>query len=583
MDSNNTSTPLRILLVEDSEHDWLAFRRAFQKSQVASEITRYVRTEEALERLIAGPSAGSGQAPSTLRLRSGQAGPGFDLVVTDYKLPGMSGLELCRELLARQVPLPLVLLTGTGTEHLAVQALKAGVDDYLIKDPGQGYLDLLPVVLPDVVRKYSDRLARQQAEEALRESEGRLRLLVQNMPVMIDAIDAEGNFVLWNRECEGVTGYSADEIIGNPKAMELLYPDLDRLERVTEEVAEHAADFRDFEWDIQCKESVKTVAWANISNQVPIPGWYQWAIGVDITERARAEEALRRRNRELALLNNASQAFTATLDLDQVLVTVLEEMRGLLDVTSSSVWLNDPETNELVCHQAIGPKSEAALGWRLAPGEGIAGWVARSGESLIVPDTRADKRHFKGVDQQIGLEMRSILSVPLQVKQNVVGVLQVVDTDVDRFKPTDLKLVESLAATAAIAIENAWLYQQLRNYAGQLEQRVQERTTQLQAQYARLEAILGSASDGIVVTDGQGQIIQANPVTQTWLTRTLSPEDATRLREAVRDLAMRDHERPESVLELMGLDLELTAAPISLPQPPPLAGGGREGRASQRW
>ena len=139
-----------------------------------------------------------------------------------------------------------------------------------------------------------DITERKRAEEALRESEERLCLLVQNMPAMIDAIDAEGNLVLWNRECERVTGYSADEIIGNPKAMELLYPNLERLERVMAKVAKHVSDFRDFERDIKCRDgSFKTVSWANISNQVPIPGWHQWAVGVDITERKRAEEQIK--------------------------------------------------------------------------------------------------------------------------------------------------------------------------------------------------------------------------------------------------------------------------------------------------
>ncbi len=164
MDSNSPSTPLRILLVEDSEYDWLAFRRAFKKSQVASQITRCVRAEEALERLgddaLAGPEV-------------------FDLVVADYKLPGMTGLELCRELLKSEVPLPLVLLTGAGTEHLAVEALKAGVDDYMIKDPDQGYLNLLPLVLPDVVQKYEDRLARRRAEKSLKEYSERLEETVE--------------------------------------------------------------------------------------------------------------------------------------------------------------------------------------------------------------------------------------------------------------------------------------------------------------------------------------------------------------------------------------------------------------------
>jgi PAS domain S-box-containing protein len=182
----------------------------------------------------------------------------------------------------------------------------------------------------------------------------------------------------------------------------------------------------------------------------------------ELAERKRAEETLRRRNRELALLNRASQAFTSTLDLDQVLVNVLEEIRRLLDVSASSVWLIDRETGELVCQQATGSQSETVRGWRLSPGQGLAGWVARTGESLIVPDTRANEHYFKGVDQQTGLPLRSVLAVPLRVRDSVIGVAQVVDTEVDRFQPTDLRLVESLATPAAIAIENAQLYEQAR-------------------------------------------------------------------------------------------------------------------------
>jgi len=163
-------------------------------------------------------------------------------------------------------------------------------------------------------------------------------------------------------------------------------------------------------------------------------------------------------NRNLALLSQASQALSSTLDLDQVLVTVLDEVRRMLDVVACSVWLLDPETDELVCRQATGPQSEIVRGWRLSPGEGLAGWVARSGESLIVPDAWTDERYFKGTDQQTNLELRSIVTVPLRVRQVVTGVLQVVDTDVGRFEPTDLELLEPLATTAAIAIENARLY-----------------------------------------------------------------------------------------------------------------------------
>lgn len=199
----------------------------------------------------------------------------------------------------------------------------------------------------------------------------------------------------------------------------------------------------------------------------------------DITDWKKAAEALEQRNRELALLHHASQTFSSTLDLNEVLASVLDEVRHLLDVVACSIWLVDSETDELVCQQVTGPHSDIVRDWRLAPGQGIAGWVAHSGESLIVPDIFADKRHFKGVDEQTGLKLRSILSVPLQVKEEILGVLQVVDEQVGRFDAVDLTLLEPLAASAAIAIENARLYEQVQQQTAELEYRVAERTREL--------------------------------------------------------------------------------------------------------
>ena len=178
----------------------------------------------------------------------------------------------------------------------------------------------------------------------------------------------------------------------------------------------------------------------------------------DITERKQTEEVLRQRNQELALLNRVGQALNSTLDLDQVLATILEEVRYLLGVIASSIWLVAPETDGLVCRQAIGPKNSVVRGWQLPMGEGIAGWVAYHGQSLIVPDVQDDERYFEGVDRRIGLGLRSVLCVPLRVRQDVIGVLQVVDTKIARFGERDQALLESLAVPAATAVENARLY-----------------------------------------------------------------------------------------------------------------------------
>jgi PAS domain-containing protein len=130
-------------------------------------------------------------------------------------------------------------------------------------------------------------------------------------------------------------------------------------------------------------------------------------------------------------------------------------------------------------------------------------------------------------------------------------------------------VARAFAGQSAVAIEHARLYDGLRSYTDVLEQRVQERTAEREAQYARLEAILSSVADGIIVADWEGKILQANPVAQGWLQHSLSLADVARLQQAIQELV---HEagvtQPSGarlaaiVVELKGLDLELRATPV---------------------
>ncbi len=169
---------------------------------------------------------------------------------------------------------------------------------------------------------------------------------------------------------------------------------------------------------------------------------------------------LAQRNHELQLLNRVNHAFISTRDLNRVLATVLEEVRQSLKVVACSAWLVDTETGDLVCRQVTDPQSKVVRGWRVSPGDGFVGWVAQNEQTLNIPDKLADSRHYQGVDTRTGLDLRSILSVPLRVKDNIIGVIQVVDASPNRFSLADQSLLESLAATTSIAIENARLYDQ---------------------------------------------------------------------------------------------------------------------------
>ncbi len=153
---------------------------------------------------------------------------------------------------------------------------------------------------------------REQAEEALRLNEERLRLIVQTMPVMMNALDAEGNVIAWNRECEVVTGYNAEEIIYNPRALELLYPNTIYPKQALTEWIQRGDNYRNWEWNIRCKDgTVKTLAWSNLSKQFPIPGWASWGTGIDITERKRAETEIRKALQQEKELNELKSRFVA--------------------------------------------------------------------------------------------------------------------------------------------------------------------------------------------------------------------------------------------------------------------------------
>ncbi len=215
-------------------------------------------------------------------------------------------------------------------------------------------------------------------------------------------------------------------------------------------------------------------------------------LGIDITERKQMELALeeerallaqkveertaelKQRNQELALLNRVGQMFSSTIELNQVLETVLNEMHRLLHITATSFWVRVPETGELVCQQATGPDRETVIGWRLASGQGIVGQAAQSGKPIIVSDSRSDSHHYKGVDKKTGMELRAFLTIPFRAKGEVIGVLSLMDTEVNRFTEDDLRLVEPIAAAAASAVENARLYLQAQQEIAERKQAEEE-------------------------------------------------------------------------------------------------------------
>jgi PAS domain S-box-containing protein len=235
-------------------------------------------------------------------------------------------------------------------------------------------------------------------------------------------------------------------------------------------------------------------------------------IGVAITN-SRLYEETRRRVDELALLNEVGRALTSTLDLNEVLSVIMEEAVGVLQGEAGSVLLLDELRDELVFASSVGPAADQLPGLRLPSGSGIAGEALRSGYPLLVADAQTDPRFYRNVDAMTGMVTRSLMAAPLRARGRMIGVMEVLNKRGGHFTPNDVRLLDSLAQTAATAIVNAQLFERELHRAHQLAalneigQRIASslEADTLMPEVARLIAVrLGYAFGAVGLVDENG-------------------------------------------------------------------------------
>ena len=163
----------------------------------------------------------------------------------------------------------------------------------------------------------------------------------------------------------------------------------------------------------------------------------------------------KRQLQELGIFHDVAKALTSSLNLDSILQTIMEKMAEYFRPDTWSLLMVDEEKEELYFAIAVGDAAEALKTVRLKLGEGIAGWVAQHGESLLVPDVYTDPRFAKRIDEMTKWQTRSIICIPLKSKHRVLGVIQLINVDMEGFGGNEMLLLQALADYAAIAIDNA--------------------------------------------------------------------------------------------------------------------------------
>jgi diguanylate cyclase (GGDEF)-like protein/PAS domain S-box-containing protein len=295
-----------------------------------------------------------------------------------------------------------------------------------------------------------DVTKRKASEEKLRESEKKYKDLVEQEKDVIFAIDVNGCFTTMN-SAVATWGYKQSDLIGQhyskcipPDVMKKLEDDLSKPLLSSGEIVAEAVGI-----DSEGKRrSIEFSAMVILEN-----GKFDGVRGIvrDITERKRAEEALKQRNRELATLNKIAEAVSHPLGLNKVLRTALDSVLETMNFAGGSIWLVDPESSELRLVASKGAKDMLTAGSALSK-------AVETGEAASTVYNDKSGRSKKAPTQD-DYEGKSIVSVPLRSKGETLGALGVVG--MNAFSLDDMRLLETVGDQIAVAVENAQLLDKL--------------------------------------------------------------------------------------------------------------------------
>ncbi len=197
---------------------------------------------------------------------------------------------------------------------------------------------------------------------------------------------------------------------------------------------------------------------------------------------------------DLIRIFEATRAIASTLRLSELLETVVKLASEVVHAEAGSLLLMDQSTGELYFDVALGEKGGALQQVRLKKGEGVAGWVAENRKATVVNDVASDPRWTQRADKTSQYRTKAILAVPMLAKDKLIGVMEAINrADGSPFDDQDVQMLETFAAQAAIAIENAMLFESIR----------QEKE--------KMSTILGEMAEGSLLLEPSGKIVLANP------------------------------------------------------------------------
>lgn len=329
---------LAVLLVDDNPDDRALVRRELEREFPGVEVT---------EARDAGELEGSLEAGA------------FDVVITDYRLNWTDGLEVLRRVKERWPDIPVIMFTGTGGEEVAVEAMKYGLDDYVIKTPA--HYRRLPAAVASALERGRGRAAVREHEEAvaaLAESEARFRALFESAQVGICITDRTGRILEVNSAYEALLGYTSDELRGTT-FFEYTHPDdVSENRRLFERWADYRLEKRYVRKEGQIVWVDLASATVADANGVP---QLAFGIAIDITQRKLLEERLLHSQKMEAI---GRLAGGIAHDFNNLLTAI----NGYAELVATGLAEDDPLRGDVAEIQRAGGRAAALVQQLLAFG-----------------------------------------------------------------------------------------------------------------------------------------------------------------------------------------------------------------------
>lgn len=455
--------PIRVLLVDDEDSFRLPLAERLPKYLGGCKTVEVRNGEEAIQAVSERECA-------------------FDVALIDYALhPGKNGVEVMQEIQRRCPHVQTILFTGWGIEpEIGLEALRSGAYRYISK--ASFSVEELAITirmavehqqleqrawLAKVLETSSALQSTLEMDEVLQKILHGVRDLgydrVRLYLLSADRTTLSGKMQVGGPEDFESISLSVEEDEYSKQTLRSKTPRIYRKGELGPDLREIELDKRDLlEWiDIPLLVKGRPIGKMSIDNNLscrPLAREELRPLMVFANQAALAIENARLVE-ELDFLNVFGRTLVSSLEQEQVLKTMLGHVAKVLNVEASSVLLLNETGDELVIEAAVGRLADKAEGLSVPMDKGISSWVVRENQPAMVLDVKEDSRFYDGVDEATDFATRSVIAAPLQARGRALGAIEALNKADGAFGEKDLELLESMALSAGIAIDNARLHE----------------------------------------------------------------------------------------------------------------------------